>query len=71
MPLYPFNNCQPLQEFHSQFDYNLPRIANTPNALLGHKDLTQQTEEEELEEVELLPLNAEQFDNTRDRSRQT
>ena len=45
-------------------------MANGPNALLGQKDLTQQTEEEEQEESEILPLSSEQIDTTYDLSRQ-
>ena len=71
LPLYPFTNCQPLQEFYSQYEYNLPNISKTPNALLGHKDITHHTEEEEeVETPEFLSPNAEKVDTTSDCNRQ-
>ena len=39
LPLFDFVNCQLLQQFESQFTYNLPKIADNNKGLAGHVDI--------------------------------
>ena len=52
LPLFGFVNCQPLQQFNSEFKYNLPKIADSNNRLVGHVDILVEDDSNDIEHLQ-------------------